>query len=56
MNFYILDASALIALLQDESGADKVADAIIAANNGEVEIVMNRIDLLEVYRGRTVDR
>jgi hypothetical protein len=35
--------------VQDESGADKVAAAIIAANNGEAEIVMNRINLLEVY-------
>jgi predicted nucleic acid-binding protein len=49
MNFYVLDACALLALLHDESGADKVAAAIIAANNGEAEIVMNRINLLEVY-------
>jgi PIN domain nuclease of toxin-antitoxin system len=49
MNFYVLDACALLALLQDESGADKVAAAIVAANNGEAEIVMNRVNLLEVY-------
>ena len=49
MSIYILDARALFALLQDESGADKVAAAVIAANNGEAEIVMNRINLLEVY-------
>ncbi|MDR0355369.1 MAG: PIN domain-containing protein [Deltaproteobacteria bacterium] len=42
-------ACALLALLQDESGADKAAAAVIAANNGEAENVMNRINLLEVY-------
>jgi predicted nucleic acid-binding protein len=49
MNHYVLDACALIALLQDEPGADMVADAINAANNGEAKIVMHKINFLEVY-------
>ena len=46
MSRYILDACALIALLQDEPGADKVAAAINAANNGEAEIIINKINLI----------
>ena len=49
MSRYILDACALLALLRDESGADKVAAAINAANNGEAEIVMHKANLLEIY-------
>jgi predicted nucleic acid-binding protein len=44
-----MDACALLALLRDEPGADKVAEAINAANNGETEIAMNKVNLLEVY-------
>ena len=46
---YVLDACALIALLQDESGADIVAAALNAADNGNAEIIMNKVNLLEVY-------
>jgi PIN domain nuclease of toxin-antitoxin system len=49
MSRYVLDACALIALLQDEPGADKVVSAINAANNGEADIFMHKINLLEVY-------
>jgi PIN domain nuclease of toxin-antitoxin system len=49
MNSYVLDACALIALLQDEAGADKVAEIINMAYNGDVTIVMNKLNLLEVY-------
>ena len=49
MSHYILDACALIAILKDETGADKVAAAINAANNGEATILMNKLNLLEVY-------
>ena len=49
MNSYILDACALIALLQDEVGADKVAVAMNAAYKGEATITMNKLNLLEVY-------
>ena len=40
MSRYVLDACALLALLRNEPGADKVAAAINAANNGEAEIVI----------------
>ena len=46
---YVLDANAMIALLQDEQGSDVVASAINSAEDGEAEISMNIINLLEVY-------
>jgi len=49
MSQYVLDACALLALLRNEPGADKVAAAINAANNGKAEITMHRANLLEVY-------
>lgn len=48
-NIYVLDACAMIALLQDEEGADKVAAVINAANDGEAEVIMHKANLLEVY-------
>ena len=49
MNRYALDACALLALLRDEPGADKVAAIINTANNGEANIIMHKANLLEVY-------
>ena len=49
MSRYVLDACALIAMLRNEAGADKVAEIINAANNGEATIKMNKVNLLEVY-------
>jgi predicted nucleic acid-binding protein len=49
MNRYVLDACALLALLRNESGADKVASVINAAGNGEAELIMHRANLLEIY-------
>lgn len=49
MRRYVLDACALLALLRNEPGADKVAAAINAANDGEAEIIMHKANLLEVY-------
>ena len=49
MSHYILDACALLALLRNEPGADKVASAINAANNSEAGIIMHKANLLEVY-------
>ena len=46
---YVLDANALIALLGNEDGANKIADIYKEANSGNVEIVMNAVNLLEVY-------
>jgi len=49
MSRYILDACALIALLRNEPGADKVAAAFNAANSGEAKIIMHKVNLLEVF-------
>ena len=46
---YVLDACALIALLSHEDGADKVAQAYKEAIVGNARIVMNVVNLLEVY-------
>ena len=48
---FILDACALVALLKNETGADVVAAAYKQAENGEARIIMNRVNLLEVYYG-----
>ena len=49
MNRYVLDACALLAMLRNEPGADKVAAAINEANTGDAEITMHKVNLLEVY-------
>ena len=46
---YVLDACALIAFLRDEEGAELVGEVYEKANAGEVRLVMNRINLVEVY-------
>jgi len=46
---YVLDACALIALLSYEDGAEKVASVYRDANTGDAKIVMNVVNLLEVY-------
>jgi PIN domain nuclease of toxin-antitoxin system len=46
---YVLDACALIALLLNEDGADKVAHAYREADSGNAKLIMNAINLLEVY-------
>ena len=51
MNKYILDACALIAVLNKEDGAEVVRDLIDKANENSVSISMNVINLLEVYYG-----
>jgi PIN domain nuclease of toxin-antitoxin system len=48
---FVLDACALIAYLQNETGADKVAAVYKKAEKGKAQIVMNRVNLLEVYYG-----
>jgi len=50
-DLYVLDACALVALLKNENGADNVAVAYKQAEDGEAQIIMNRINLLEVYYG-----
>ena len=48
---FVLDACALVALLKDESGADSVAAVYKKAENGEAAVIINRVNLLEVYYG-----
>jgi predicted nucleic acid-binding protein len=49
---YVLDACAVIAFLDRESGADIVASLIQKAEAGEIYIYMTSIQVLEVYYDR----
>ena len=46
---YILDACALLALLRNETGADRVAELLNQSNRGEQTVLMHKANLLEVY-------
>jgi PIN domain nuclease of toxin-antitoxin system len=48
---YILDACALIALLNEEEGKDKIDDLFNQAKAGKITLCMSIINLLEVYYG-----
>ena len=48
---YVLDACALIALLKDENGADKVVEVYQKVNSDEAVIIINKVNLLEIYYG-----
>jgi PIN domain nuclease of toxin-antitoxin system len=48
---YVLDACALIAAVKQEKGALVVAELYEEAANGNADIVMNKVNLLEVYYG-----
>ena len=48
-NIYVLDACALIAALSNEYGADKIVDVYNEVISGEAELIMNVVNLLEVY-------
>jgi len=48
---FVLDACALLALLKDERGADEVAAAYEKANKSEARLMMNKVNLFEVYYG-----
>jgi predicted nucleic acid-binding protein len=49
---YILDACALLALFNDEAGADIVDDLLDRAKNNEITLTMNAVNLIEVYYDR----
>jgi predicted nucleic acid-binding protein len=49
MSRYVLDACALVALLKGEQGAEIVEAAFDAAHKKTATIIMNKINLLEVY-------
>ena len=46
---FVLDACALIAFLRDEKGADVVGDIYDKACTGDLILVINKINLLEIY-------
>jgi len=48
---YVLDASAIIALLKNEEGADVIDSLLVQAADGECTVIMNKTNLLEVYYG-----
>ncbi|MCL1819905.1 MAG: PIN domain-containing protein [Oscillospiraceae bacterium] len=48
---YILDACALIAAIKQEDGALTVAEIYEEAMNGNAYLVVNKVNLLEVYYG-----
>ena len=51
MNKYVLDACAIVAVLNEEKGAESVRDLIDLAGNGSIAVYMNAVNLLEVYYG-----
>ncbi|MEW6622349.1 MAG: PIN domain-containing protein [Bacillota bacterium] len=50
-NVYVLDACALLALINNEQGADRVEAVLREALNGNFEVYMNKINVYEVYYG-----
>ena len=46
---YVLDACAMLAVLSEESGAEEVVEFYKKASSGEVQLVMHKINLLEIY-------
>jgi predicted nucleic acid-binding protein len=48
-NVFVFDACSLIALLSNEDGADVVKNLLQKATDGEINIVMHKVNFLEVY-------
>jgi len=49
---YVLDACALIALFNEEEGADTVAELMMQASGGADRLFMNALQVTEVYYDR----
>jgi predicted nucleic acid-binding protein len=49
MQNYVLDACALLALFNDERGADIIEGLLDQARNNEITLTMNAANLIEVY-------
>jgi len=49
---YLLDACAVLALLDEEKGADVVYGLLDSAKSGEITLSMNAANLIEVYYDR----
>jgi len=48
---FVFDACALIAFLNDEVGSDIVEKLLEKAISGKTDLIMNKINLLEIYYG-----
>jgi predicted nucleic acid-binding protein len=48
-NIYVFDACALIAYINNEKGADVVDSLLEKTVNGEITILMHKLNFLEVY-------
>ena len=46
---YVLDTSALLTLIEDEPGADKVETIMIDAERGSAEVYVSFVSLTEVF-------
>jgi predicted nucleic acid-binding protein len=53
---YTLDACALLALLNDEAGADTIEGLLDKSRRGELSLYMSIINLLEVYYAELRDK
>ncbi|MCL2512309.1 MAG: PIN domain-containing protein [Oscillospiraceae bacterium] len=49
MKTYVLDACALIAMLNEENGKEMVKNVLVDAMTGKAVVIMNKLNLLEVY-------
>ena len=50
-NSYVLDACALLALINNEEGSDNVEAVLREAMDGKVEDYMNKINVKDIYYG-----
>jgi len=48
-DLYVFDACSLISVLSNEKGADVVKNLLQKAVNGEIKILMHKVNFLEVY-------
>ena len=48
-DLYVFDACSLISVLSNEKGADVVKNLLQKAVNGEIKIMMHKVNFLEVY-------
>jgi predicted nucleic acid-binding protein len=48
-NVFVFDACSLIALLSNEDGTDIVKNLLQKATEGEIKIIMHKVNFLEVY-------
>jgi len=49
MKSVVFDSHAILRFAQDESGADRVAELLEAAENGKIQAFLNEINLGEVF-------